>query len=239
MLENKVAIVTGGSSGIGEAIVRLFAKNKARVVIASINCAKTSQLVNDRTVFIQTDVREEEQVKRTVTETIKKFGRIDIVVNNAGINFQHQDDIVNFPLQDYRNIIDTNLTGTFLFMKHSLPHLLETKGAIINIASQLGLVPEPYFAVYCASKAAVIMFTKAVAVKYAEEGLRINCVCPGPTDTSFLRKPFPVEKIPMRRLGTPEEVAKVVLFLASGESSYVTGGIYTVDGGSSLARPRR
>lgn len=235
MLKDKIAIVTGGSSGIGEAIVHLFTDKEATVVIASTRPAKNP--VKCRTVFMQTDVRDELQVMKTIDETKKRFGRIDIVVNNAGINPKNQDDIANFPLADYRNIIDTNLTGTFLFTKYSVPHLLETRGTIVNISSQLGLVPEPYFAIYCASKAAVIMFTKATAVKYAADGLRINCVCPGPTNTTFLRKPFPIEKVPMSRLGKPEEVANVVLFLVSCESSFVTGGIYTVDGGSSLARP--
>jgi len=236
MFEDKVVIVTGGASGIGAAIARQFADEGAHVVVASIKMGESVESESD--VFIETDVRDESQVKKMVDETLKKFGKVDIVVNSAGANHQNQRDVTSFSLEEYRNIMDTNMTGTFLLTKHALPHLLKTKGSIINIASQLGLVPEPNLGVYSASKAAVIMFTKAMAVRYAADGVRINCVCPGPIGTHFLRKDFSVAKIPVGRLGTPEEVANIVFFLASDKCSYVTGAAYTVDGASSLARPR-
>ncbi|MEK7118868.1 MAG: SDR family oxidoreductase [Patescibacteria group bacterium] len=236
MFENKVIIVTGGSSGIGAAIARQFVDAGANVVIASLNNEKRAE--SHGAIFLETDVRDESSVKKVVAETLNKFGRLDIVVNSAGVNYQTQRDITCFSLEEYRNIMDTNMTGIFLMTKHALPPLLQTKGSIINIASQLGLVPEPNLSVYSASKAAVVMFTKAMAVRYAAEGVRINCVCPGPIDTSFLRKDFPVAKLPIGRLGTPDEVANVVLFLASEKCSYVTGAAYMVDGGSSLSRPR-
>ena len=236
MFKNKTVIITGGFTGIGAAITRLFVKEGANVIVISKNRGK--QIESSSVTFTETDVRDEGSVKKAVDDTLKKFGTIDIVVNNAGVNYQNQRDITVFSLEEYRNVIDTNMTGPFLTTKHTLPHLLKTKGSIINIASQLGLVPDANFPIYCASKAAVVMFTKAMAVRYAADGIRINCVCPGPIDTSFLKKNFLVSKLPMGRLGTPDEVANVVLFLASDKCSYVNGAAYTVDGGSSLSRPR-
>ncbi|MDP2631126.1 MAG: SDR family oxidoreductase [Candidatus Uhrbacteria bacterium] len=236
MFANKVVIVTGGSSGIGAAITRQLVDAGAKVVIASISRGEQSR--SDNVLFIETDVRDEDAVKKAIDETLKEFGKIDIVVNSAGMNYQDQRDITNFSLKEYHDVMDTNMTGIFLFTKYTLPHLLKTKGSIVNIASQLGLVPEPNLPVYSASKAAVVMFTKAMAVRYAALGIRINCVCPGPIDTAFLRKGFPVSKLPIGRLGTPDEVANVALFLASEKCSYVNGAAYTVDAGSSLARPR-
>ena len=236
MFKNKTVIITGGFTGIGAAITRLFVKEGANVIVISKNRGK--QIESSSVTFTETDVRDESSVKKAVDDTLKKFGTIDIVVNNAGVNYQNQRDITVFSLEEYRNVIDTNMTGPFLTTKHTLPHLLKTKGSIINIASQLGLVPDANFPIYCASKAAVVMFTKAMAVRYAADGIRINCVCPGPIDTSFLKKNFLVSKLPMGRLGTPDEVANVVLFLASDKCSYVNGAAYTVDGGSSLSRPR-
>lgn len=229
----KTVIVMGGGTGIGEAIARLFINAGANVVIASKN--RREQPKNDNVIFLKTDIRDESQVKKMVEETIEKFRKIDVVINSAGANYHDQMNIPNLPLEEYQDIIDTNITGTFLLTKYTLPHLLKTKGTIINIASQLGLVPDQKFPVYCASKAAMIMFTKAMAVRYAADGVRINCVCPGPTNTFFLRKDFPTEQLPMKRLGTPEEVANIVFFLASEKCSYVTGAAYTVDGGSSSA----
>lgn len=233
MFENKTVIVTGGYTDIGAAIVRLFANAKANVIIVSKNRGEQAE---HSATFLETDVRDEDGVKKTIDEIVKTFGKIDIVINNAGVNNQNQKDLTTFPLEEYRTIIDTNMTGTFLLTKHTLPHLLKTKGSIINIASQLGLVPDPNFPVYCASKAAVVMFTKAMALRHAPDGIRINCVCPGPIDTGFLRKNLPMAKSPIGRLGTPEEVADLVLFLASEKSSYVTGVAYVIDGGSSLSR---
>ena len=138
--------------------------------------------------------------------------------------------------------METNFKSIFLLTKFAIPHLLKSQGNIINIASSLGLIPEAESPIYCSSKAAIIMFTKATALNYSKSGVRINCICPGPIDTPLLRRAFPDEKElaeylkrnPMGRAGTSDEVANVALFLASQESSYVTGGIYTVDGGESL-----
>lgn len=235
MFDDKTVIVTGGSSGIGAEVARLFANSGANVVAVSIK--NEEKQISKNIAHIETDIRNEGGVKKAVDEVLKKFGRIDIVVNVGGV--PSQEDIKSLSLKEYQNIIDINLTGMFLLTKHTLPHLLISKGTVINVASQLGLVPDPNFPVCCASKAAVVMFTKAMAVRYASDGVRINCVCHGPTSIPSIGKGYFVSKLLEGRFGTPEEVANVVFFLASNKSSYVTGAVYTVDGGSSLARPHR
>ena len=146
------------------------------------------------------------------------------------------------PITDFDWIMNVNFKGVFLTTKFSIPELLKTKGNIINISSALGIVPEKESAIYCASKSAVIMFSKAIALQFPEKGLRVNSICPGPIDTPMLHRAFPekkeydefLKKNPMQRAGTPEGVAKLALFLASEDTGYITGGVYTIDGGQSL-----
>ena len=244
-LKEKICIITGASSGIGQCISIRFAKKGAKVVIADIDndgAKKTLSQISNSAIFIKTDVRKEQEIKNLVDETLAKFGKIDVVVNSVGIYSPLEANIVSLPIQNFSNIMKTNFTSIFLLTKFTIPHLLKTKGNIINIASSLGLVPEAESPIYCSSKAAIIMFTKTTALNYSKSGVRINCVCPGPINTPLLRKAFPDEKKlkeylrrnPMGRAGTPDEVANLALFLASSESSYITGGIYTVDGGESL-----
>jgi NAD(P)-dependent dehydrogenase (short-subunit alcohol dehydrogenase family) len=225
--KNKVAVVTGGSSGIGEAIARKFTESGAKVIVADThNC----------------DVRKEADVKSFFERVIAEHGQIDVLVNSAGIYSFDQADIAQVSSEQFDDTMDINFRGIFLTTKYAIPHLLKTKGNIVNISSALGLVPEKESPIYCASKAAVIMFTKATALQYAKQGVRINAVCPGPIDTPMLRRGFPNEKDmadylaknPISRVGTPEEVASLVLFIASDENSFMTGGAYPVDGGESL-----
>ena len=244
-LKNKVIIVTGGTSGIGFAIAKLFSEEGASIVIASDkseNGDDVAKSISSDCIFIQTDVREESQVKNLIFETTKKFGKLDILVNSAGVYYFSQGDIAQMPTLDFDCIMDINFKGVFLTTKFAIPELLKTKGSIINISSSLGIVPEKESAIYCASKSAVILFSKVIALQFPEKGLRVNSICPGPIDTPMLHRAFPgkkeydeyLELNPMKRAGTPEEVARLALFLASDDARYITGGVYTIDGGESL-----
>ena len=244
-LQNKVAIITGGTSGIGLAIAKLFAEEGSAIVIAGNKAEdgdKIAKSVSSNCLFIQTDVREEQQVENLISSAVKKFGKLDILINSAGVYSFSQDDLAQMPVSDFDWIMDTNFKGTFLATKYAISELLKVGGNIVNIASSLGIVPEKESAIYCASKAAIIMFSKAVALQFPEKGLRVNSICPGPIDTPMLHRAFPEDKEyseylelnPMKRAGKPEEVAKLALYLASEDASYVTGGIYTIDGGESL-----
>ena len=244
-LKDKVAIITGGTSGIGFAIAKLFSKQGAKIVIASDKLEHGSdraKSISTDCLFIQTDVREENQVQKLISISIETFGRLDILVNSAGVYAFSQSDIAHMPTTDFDWIMDINFKGIFLTTKCAIQELLKTKGNIINISSSLGIVPEKESAIYCASKSAVIMFSKAIALQFPEKGLRVNAICPGPIDTPMLQRAFPekkaydeyVEMNPMKRAGTPEEVAGVALFLAGEDAGYITGGVYTIDGGESL-----
>lgn len=235
--KDKVVIVTGGSSGIGKKISERFFNEEATVIASSSKDRKTK----DDFAFIKADVREESDVKNLIERVVEKYGKIDILINSAGIYSQNQYDIVNLSVDEFDDSMNVNFRGIFLTTKYALPYLLKSNGNIINISSVLGLVPEKESSIYCSSKAAVNMFTKVLALNYADKGVRVNSICPGPIDTPMLDKNIPsnemkkyLEENPMKRAGTTDEVANLVLFLASDKASYITGGIYTVDGGESL-----
>jgi len=246
-LEDKVAIVTGGSSGIGRAIVELFAKEGAKVVIADMQESDMVETVKHGwTKYVRTDVRECAQVQRLVEACVNEFGGIDIVCNDAGVG-QNQP-VVDTTEEDWDKIVDTNLKGVFLVCKYALPHMVKRKsGTIVNISSQLGLTALPGRGAYCASKAGVILLTKVLALEYAQRNIRVNCVCPGPIQTPMLEfthsqdvdpaesKRNLLSMVPLARIGMPEEIAQAVLFLVSDRSSYVTGQYLIVDGGYVLA----
>lgn len=242
-LNDRVVIITGGSSGIGKATAVLFAQEGAKVIIASINPEEGKSAlkqISGDSIFIKCDVSRSNDVKRLIDTTISKYGRLDILINNAGIYFQKLIDRLDE--NEWDKVMDINLKGPFLCSKYALPFLKKSSGTIINTASTLGLVPEAETPAYCASKAGLIMLTKTMALAYSEYNLRINAVCPGPILTPLLIKAIPKEELEdytkrqtlFKRLGTPEEVAKVMLFLASDDASYVTGAVYTVDGGESI-----
>lgn len=228
-LENKTALVTGGSRGIGKAIVERFQKEGAKVIVFDIEKPAYDA------EFFQVDITDEDQIKKAVSQIEK----LDILVNNAGIYFQ--ESVENTDKKELDRIVDINFKGTYLMCKHCLPLIKKAKGSIINISSSIGIVPELTSPAYCSTKAAVIMLTKCLSQEYGTWGIRVNTVSPGPIDTPLLRASFRSEedeiksgkKNPMRRIGKPEEVANVVLFLASDESSYVNGAVYAVDGGES------
>lgn len=247
-LENKVAIVTGGTSGIGKASAQILADNGARVVIAGRNrergMAAVDEIRNrlstegDDIVFIPCDVTNETEVALLIEETVKRFGRIDILFNNSGIMLP-SNEIERMSVQDWNTTFNVNITGTFLVTRYARPYLKESRGVILNNASIAGLhsyaTGRSY--AYSASKAAVIQFSHQMAKNYAEEGIRVNCICPGIIHTPILGDRDPeeyVKRIPLGRIGIPEDVAKAVLFLVSEDSGYITGAVVPIDGGVAL-----
>ena len=246
MFNNKVVIVTGGTSGIGEAVAKSFDENGAIVVIIGRNSEKGLKITNEInnkysleiSYFLQCDISIEENVRTMVYSVIEKFGHIDILFNNSGIMLPSKE-IERLPSAEWKETFDINLNGMFYVTKYAKEYLVKSKGVIINNASIAGL---QYYSAgrsyaYSASKAAVIQFSHQMAKNYACDGLRVNCICPGIIDTPILgdrdRKVY-AERIPLGYVGKPDDVAKVVLFLASENASYLTGVVLPVDGGVSL-----
>lgn len=226
-LKNKVALITGGSSGIGKAIAKRFLSEGAKVIVFGLK--KPDYNVE----FYKVDVTKEDQIKKI----LNKIKKLDILVNNSGIMLG--GNVETGDTGDFDKTMDINLRGPYLMCKYFTKLLKESRGCIVNIASILGTIPNSRVSAYCISKAGIIMLTKCLAQEYVSYGVRVNAILPGPIDTKLLRNAFPSEKAfkefikatPMKRLGKPEEVANVVFFLVSAESSFVTGGLYTVDGG--------
>jgi NAD(P)-dependent dehydrogenase (short-subunit alcohol dehydrogenase family) len=253
-LDGKVAVVTGAAGVIGSATLRLLAERGSRIVAvdrreADLKAAIKELPASAEAFAVAADVTSEDEVADYVRATIDRFGTIDVFYNNAGIEGDVKP-ITEYSLASFRKVIDVNVVGVFLGMKHVLPVMLkQNKGSIINTASIAGLVGSPQIAVYSASKHAVIGLTKSAAWECTGTGVRVNCVCPGLIDSRMLstilqgrsggNAPPPndriVERIPARRLGQASEVASIVAFLASDEASYVSGSAYTVDGGRTAA----
>ncbi|MCD6398345.1 MAG: SDR family oxidoreductase [Candidatus Aenigmarchaeota archaeon] len=236
-LKNKVAIITGSASGIGKAIAKLFSEEGAKVVIADISNKgeKVAEKINGA-LFIKTDVRREESVKKLFEETVKRFGKIDILVNNAGVgkNVLLED----MSQEDWDKIIEINLRGYFFGIKHVVPYMKNHGGVIVNTASELAFVGDPGWSAYAASKGGVIQLTKVAALELMKYNIRVNVLCPGPTATPMLLEGITEEEkkrieslVPLGRLGRSEEIAKGALFLASDDSSFMTGSHLLIDGG--------
>lgn len=241
-LKDKVAIITGGTFGIGESTAILFAREGAKVVIAARNEEKGKMVVDtikeegNEAIFIQTDVSKEEEVIQLVQKTVETFGKVDVLFANAGVG--SMGDIHETSMEDWNQMISIDLTGVFLCSKYVIREMLQTGGgSIINCASILGHVGQPSVSAYAAAKGGVVNLTRSAAVTYAKHGIRINAVCPGYIDTPMLEgmdgemKSYLESLHPIGRLGRPEEIANAVLFLASDESSFVTGANLLVDGG--------
>jgi NAD(P)-dependent dehydrogenase (short-subunit alcohol dehydrogenase family) len=244
--EGKVVIVTGGAYGIGRAAALEFAKRGAKVSIADLDMKRGEETLGrikdagGEAIFIKTDVSLEDDVKAFVDKTIQVFGKLDCAFNNAGIHKQFIST-VDFSLKDWDEMINVNLKSVWLCMKYEIPQMLKQgKGAIVNTSSVAGLVGVPSNPAYPASKHGVVGLTKCTALEFARKGIRINCVCPGPTRTGMNEEltatnPEIVkamdQKVPMGRIGEPEEVAAAAIFLCSDEASYITGHALPVDGG--------
>jgi dihydroanticapsin dehydrogenase len=244
-LTGKVALVTGGSRGIGFAIAKILSENGAAVVITSKNSEKIKQAEAkiSNSFGITCDIKKKNEVQNVLDQTIKKFGKLDILVNNAGI-FPKIKLLHKIEEEEWNEVLDVNLTGQFRFTKEAIPHLQKTSGCIINISSDAGLKAYQGFNAdaYSASKAALIVLTKCWALEYAKNKIRVNCICPGVVDTDmtkpFLKNQKDIEFMnnehPLGRIGQPEEIGKSVLYFASDDALWITGAILTVDGGESI-----
>lgn len=247
-LNGKVALITGGASGIGRATALLFAREGAAVVVADVNESEGKAVVQTiideggRAIFTRCDVTRAEDCQLAVRQTVEQLGKLDILFNNAGII--RRASVVETREEEWDLVMATNVKSVFLLSKYAIPIMAEAGGGvIINNASGWGLVGGRNAASYCASKGAVVLLTKAIALDHGAQSIRVNCVCPGDTDTPMLRneaqqlgKPeeqFLAESAqrPLQRIGRPEEIAQAVLFLASDASSFVTGTALVVDGG--------
>lgn len=229
MHNRKTAIVTGGSSGMGLAIAERLRREGMNAVVFDL------QPPPGDFPFFPVDIRSDSQIQAALAE----IGQVDILVNNAGIYFErYLEDTTNDELDA---MVDVNVKGTYLMTRNALPKLLAAKGTIVIIASCLGMVPELTSPLYCTTKAGLIMLTKCLAQQYASQGVRVNCVLPGPINTPLLQRSFPnkeaerrcASRIPVRRIGRPEDVAGMVAFLVGDEAGYITGGAFPVDGGVS------
>jgi NAD(P)-dependent dehydrogenase (short-subunit alcohol dehydrogenase family) len=244
-LDGRVALVTGGSKGLGEAMALGLAEAGAKVVVTSRHadeCEETAQRIIDATggdiLALEGDVTDKAQVEANVADTLAHFGQIDILVNNAGTNVR--TGTIDLPLEDWQRIVDVNLTGPFICAQACLPHMVERRyGRIINLSSIFGAVGFPSRSPYTATKGGLLNITRAWALEFANDGITVNAICPGPFDTPMNRplRDDPVayqtfvSKIPMGRWGDLEELSSVAVFLASEASSYVTGSALFVDGG--------
>ena len=248
-LADKVAVITGGNSGIGKATAILFSQEGAYVCITGRDESRCRDVIEEinriggRAIFVTADVRFPDACRRTVEATLEAFGRLDILFNNAGVYYAA--NAVDCSEEDWDLTIDINLKGTFLMSKFALPTMIEQgSGVIINNGSGWGIVGGNEAVSYCASKGGVVLMTKAMAIDHASQGIRVNCLCPGSVKTPMLDEDARLRGLtweeyhkqdaahrPMGRIGTPEEIAKSALFLASDDSTFMTGATLVVDGG--------
>ncbi|QBR71376.1 short-chain dehydrogenase [Beijerinckiaceae bacterium] len=250
-LENKVAIITGAGTGIGEAIAHKFAREGSRLVLGGLptdpvqKVAEAIVAIGGEADAYLGDLAEEAEAGALVELALRRFGRIDVLVNNAGI-FIANATTDAYRIEDFDRTLRNNIRTAFLMTKFALPHLRETRGNIISTGSEAGLNGSPMFTPYGGSKGFLHAFMKGVALEQARYGVRANCVCPGAIDTAWTRgdqSPIPLEGqrkigdgIPLGRRGTPEEIANIFAFLASDEASYVTGALWLADGGVTPAK---
>jgi NAD(P)-dependent dehydrogenase (short-subunit alcohol dehydrogenase family) len=244
-MSSPVVLITGALTGIGRAAAIVFARERARVVVSGRRDRQGQELVAElqglgaEAIFVRSDVRKDEDVRNLVDQTVKRFGRLDIAVNNAGTEGS-RGLVTEQTAESYAATFDTNVLGTLLSMKHELRAMLpQGSGSIVNVSSAYGSVGAAGASVYVASKHAVEGLTKSAALEVAETGVRVNVVAPGTTDTGMLtrftstdeNKSALVSTVPVKRLAKPEEIAHVIAFVASANASYMTGASIPVDGG--------
>ncbi|MBI3852985.1 MAG: glucose 1-dehydrogenase [Verrucomicrobia bacterium] len=243
---DKVALVTGGASGIGRVTALALAKEGARVTVADVSVEAgeaTAKMISDsggQAIFTKTDVTKSGEVEAMVSETVKKFGRLDFALNNAGIDGVRART-ADYPEEVWRQVIDIDLTGVFLCLKYELPVMAKQKGGVIvNLSSVAGVTGFPGHAAYTAAKHGVIGLTKTAAIDYAKVGIRVNAVCPAYTRTPMITRMLEshpefeaklIDRVPLKRLGTAEEIAQAVIYLFSDAAAFITGHSLVMDGG--------
>ena len=250
-LKNKISLITGAGSGIGQATALKFASEGSIVIVSDRNlqaAEKTQHLIeqlggNGRAIAL--DVTQEHQVEQAITEIVRQFGQLDILHNNAGVSVLKP--ITEITEADWDFLFGVNLKGMFFGCKHAIPHMVrQGGGVIINTASELAIVGQPLYSAYCATKGGVLAFTRALSVEWVAQRVRVNALCPGPTNTPMLQAEFELavnpdaeataitQSIPAGRLGIPEDIAKVALFLASDDAEFVHGAAIVADGGRTV-----
>ncbi len=248
VLRGKVALITGAASGIGRATALLFAREGAAVSLFDLDepggraAARTIEDEGGRALFVRGDVGRDADARRGVDETVARYGRLDVLFNNAGII--RRATVVGTSEEDWDHVMEVNVKGVFLLSRHAVPVMARSGGGVIvNTASVWGLVGGARAAVYCASKGAVALLTKAMAIDHGPQNIRVNCICPGDTDTPMLRSEAgmlgdPLDRhmeqaadVPLRRVARPEDIAQAALYLAGDASSFVSGAPLIVDGG--------
>ena len=245
--EDVVVVITGGGTGIGRAAALAFGAEGARVAIGGLEpdeletARSTLQNEGVTALAAEVDVRSADEVSRFIQDAVSAFGRLDVIVNCAGTS--EVGELTDMSEEQWDLVFDTNVKGVFLVSRAAIPHLVQTGGSVVNVASQLAFAAVGGFAAYCASKAAVVHLTRAMALELIPKGVRVNCVCPGGTDTPLLSRAFPsgvgpqgtLDELaaahPIGRLARPEEIAQAILYLASPQASFAVGASLVVDGG--------
>lgn len=249
-LDGKVALITGAAKGIGKGCAEVLARERARIAVGDIDSAAGEKAAREieelggKAVFVQADVSKAIEVQKMIAKVIEAFGQLDILINNAGYHISKNIEDTSEEEWDY--ILNTNLRSVFLCSKYAIPHLRKTRGAIVNMSSMVGLVGQRDAGAYSATKGGIIAMTKGMALDFAGDGIRVNCICPGWVETPLVEdwfgqqadpqgtKKYIFDRHPLGRIATPEEIGNAAVFLCSEASSFITGVALPLEGGITL-----